>query len=435
MFTNKLSENKLKIATNTMYQLIAKVFTMAITVLATVMITRAYGLVGYGEFSLMQVWPALFFIIIDFGVNAIATRELSADASKSGHYLGNIIMIRVFFALFFIIVLNVLLSVPGWFSTYSDGLILGIRLSLFLTLMHGLFTSSNIIFQTKLRYDLSALAQISGYIFILAWILITSYFKLHIAWVSFGYVLGGVITFITGMYYVNKLGVLIRFELDTELIKYLMVQSLPLGIMFVFSQLNFKDDSLLLSLLKLPEKYGLDNTQSSGIYNLPYKVFEVALVVPTFFMNAVYPVMVKKHIEGRLALKSVLKKTLGALAFGGIIAGVLGIFFSRFVITILGGTEFTQSILVLQILLGGLVFYFISSPLSWLILTLGKQKYLPFVYFIVAVINFALNLIFIPMYSFYAAAVVTHVSEFLVLIIVGFLAIKSWRDYYAVDIT
>jgi len=38
--------------------------------LAVAIIIRAYGKEGYGAFSLMQTFPALFFVIVDFGINA-----------------------------------------------------------------------------------------------------------------------------------------------------------------------------------------------------------------------------------------------------------------------------------------------------------------------------------------------------------------------------
>jgi len=76
--SNSININQ-KIAANTIYQLVGKASTMTITIIATMLITRIYGRNLYGEFSIMQSWPALFFIIVDFGINTIATRELSKD--------------------------------------------------------------------------------------------------------------------------------------------------------------------------------------------------------------------------------------------------------------------------------------------------------------------------------------------------------------------
>lgn len=415
------------IAKNTIYQFVGKFSTMTITIIATLLITRFYGRELYGEFSLMQNWPAIFFIIVDFGFNAIATKELSKDFSKVNIYLGNLILIRTLFSVFFIL----LLWLGLYFFPYSESLKFGIRLSSFLILTQSLFTTSNIVFQTKLKYDYSTISLISGYLVLFGLILYFSLNGYSVIWVSFSYVIGGVITFLIALRYLKRLGVTPIYKFDKVLIKNLFIQTLPIGIMFIFSQLNFKEDEILLSVLKLPKEYGLNNSESVGIYSLPYKIFDVALVVPTFFMNSVYPVMVRHLQESKQKLKDTFLKSIYVLIFLGIIAGIMGVLLAPLGISILGGPQFYRSVLVLQILLGGLVLYYLTQPLSWLLVTLEKQIYLPYVYAFVAIINLILNLIFIPKYSFYAAATITHVSELLILVLLVVAVKKAWKEYYA----
>ncbi len=424
MLKNTTAKN---IAGNTIYQFIGKLVTLSITVFATILITRTYGREDYGAFSLMQSWPALVFIIVDFGFNAIATRELSKDFSKAGEYITNILILRFLLSGIFILLMWLVLAV----FPYSDSLKMGIRLSLFLIITQSLFTTFNIIFQTKMRYDLATKALVSGYLVIFALIVIFSRFHLPILWISFSYVLGGLLTVLISWNLVKKLGVTLASKIELQTIKYLFWQSLPLGIMFVFSQMNFKEDEILLSILHLPQKYGLNNTESVAVYALPYKVFEVALVVPTYFMNSVYPVMVRHLTEGKEKLKSTYFRSVTALIFAGILFGIIGILLSPFAIKILGGSEFRESVPVLQILLGGLIFYYLTQPFSWLIVTLEKQKYLPYIYLVAAFFNLAINLILIPRYSFYGAAAATHISELLILLMLIFTARKAWNEYYA----
>lgn len=423
----QLSNTSKKIASNTVYQIVGKVISMSITVLTTIIITRYYGREGYGAFSLMQNWPALFFIIVDFGFNAIATRELSKDFSKASAYIGNIFLMRVFISVAFILLLGVGLM----FFPYSSDLIFGIRLGLILILTQGLFTSTNIIFQVKLRYDYSTIGYVVGYLFILSLVLIFSLLKLDVAWVNFSYIVGGVITFLLNLHFMKKLGVIPDFRLDFSICRYLFIESLPLGLMFIFSQINFRSDSLLLSVMKLPEGYGLNNTETVAIYSLPYKVFDVALVIPTFFMNSVYPVLVQHMEISKDKLWNTFSKSLGFLVFAGIFSGLIGFVFSPWVINFLGGSEFVQSVWVLKVLVLGLVLYYLTQPLSWLVVTLSNQKFLPYIYLIGAAIDVGANLIFIPRYSFYASTIITHVSEFVILLMLILAAHKSWKAKYA----
>ncbi len=421
------SQTTKKIASNTIYQIIGKVISMCVTVFATVLITRSYGRELYGEYSLMQTWPALFFIIVDFGINAIATREISKDESLAEKYLGNIIKIRVAFSLILMLILGIVVA----FFPYSAHLKFGIILSLLLILGQALYATTNIIFQVKLRYDLSTIGYLLGYAVILVLLGLCAYFKADIILVSMTYVVGGVVVYIANMYFIKKLGVVPDYTIDKTVVSYLLLTSLPLGIMFVFSQINFKADSIMLSVLSLPKAYGLSNNDSVALYALPYKIFEVSLVIPTFFMNSVYPILVRHMTEGKERLKNTFVRSFAFLLAFGLFSGVVGALFAPLLIKLLGGSEFTQSVLVLQILLSGMVLYFLTQPLSWLIVTLGRQKYLPYIYLISAAFNLTANYIFIPKYSIYASAVITHVSELIILIMLTFVAIKSWKEKYA----
>ena len=426
---NLSSNTVTKVASNTVYQIVGKLISMSITMLAVVIITRAYGREGYGAFSLMQSWPALFFVIVDFGINAIAAKDITEDWSKAGKYLGNILIIRFLFSMFLILVISLSLN----FFPYSSDLKDGIRLGLFLLITQSLFSTTNIFFQAKLRYDYSTIAYVGGYILILILVLISSYLKLNITWVNFSYVVGGFLTFILSMHFVNKMGVKPDFSFDRKIWKYLILSALPIGIMFLFSQMSFKEDALMLSFLKLPVSYSLNNTESVAVYALPYKVFEVMLVVPTFFMNSVYPVLVNHMIEGEQKLRKTFTRVIYFLIGSGLVIGLLGIVFSSLSMKILGGDEFSQSSGVLNILSGGLFIFYLTSPISWLIVTLGYQKYLPWIYFVSFSFNLVMNFIFIPKYSFYGASWITVLSELIVLILLIIFARKSWRFKYARD--
>jgi len=218
--------------------------------------------------------------------------------------------------------------------------------------------------------------------------------------------------------------------LDAKFLKEILIGSLPLGLMFIFSQINFKIDSIFLSVLQLPKKIGLTSQETLGIYGLPYKIFEVALVVPTFFMNATYPVLVAHMAVGKEKLKGTFTRVMLFLVAAGLFCSTVGIFLSKFAIELLGGNGFELSVTVLRILMFGMVLYFLTQPISWLIVTLGKQKFLPWIYLISATFNVTANYIFIPKYSFYASAIITHLSELLILIMLSFAAYKAWKSKY-----
>ena len=273
-----ITELAKKIASNTLYQMIGKLVTMAVTIAVTVIVTRLYDREGYGLFNIMQVFPALFFVIVDFGFNAIATRELSKNTDRAQTFIGNIILMRLAFSAILIALCVLALQ----FFPYSPQLRLGIYMSLFLIVTQAMVATTNIIFQVKLRYDYSMWSLVLGSTAVLALVLGLARVGADIVWLSFSYVIGGLVTFAAGWYFVRRLGVQVHLKFDASTCSFLLAQALPIGLMFVFSQINFKADSIMLSVLELPKSIGLGNTESVALYGLPYKIFEVLLGIGSF---------------------------------------------------------------------------------------------------------------------------------------------------------
>ena len=413
---------------NTAAQLAAKFVSMSLTVFATILITRTFGKEGYGQFSLMQTLPALFYILVDFGLNTTALKRIGTEGKeKVQDYYQTVLCLRILLSLAFIAALNTI----TFFLPYSSFLKTGILVSSLLILTQALYSSTNLIFQQKQRYDLSSIGYVAGSVVTILLVVLFAKLGLDIRLLSFTYVLGGIATFLINARLLRNLGYKSSLNINGALARNILKASLPLGLMFFFSQINFKADTILISLLELPSTIGLTNVESVAIYSLPYKIFEVALVLPTFYMNAIYPIFVKKLQAGQNQLGTTFKKSLGyMLVLGLAVSGTLYVT-SPLVVKILGGQEFTQSVEILKILSVGLFIFFLTQPISYLIVTLDKQRYLPAIYLVGAMFNVAANLVLIPKFSFYAAAYITWASEGLILLMLTFFAIKSWREHYA----
>lgn len=414
------------IASNTFFQLASKVITMTITFALTIIISREYGSYGYGLFTLFQSFPVLFYMVADFGLNAIGTREISRNLKDINKIFNNVLFLRIFLSLVLVIV-----SIITTLFLYEDvnirfGLILGALIIVSQTLV----STSNIIFQIKLRYDLSSLSNVISYIFLLVSILLLVENRVDVAILNFIYVLASFIAFIINIYLLKRFDIRIDLNISRSYLKELMVMSWPLGLMFIFSQINFKADSIMLSLLKLPD-LGLNNIQTVGVYGLPYKIFEVLLVVPTFIMNSAYPVLLDSFNLNIKKFKNNFIKTVLVMSLIGSLVSLLGyIFISNFLtldlIEKIFGNEFSYSKQLLLILISGIFVFFISQPLSWFMVIRDKQKILPLIYAVSAVFNVSLNYYLIPKYSFIASAYLTWISEGVILLLLLIFTFKYW---------
>ena len=101
----------------------------------------------------------------------------------------------------------------------------------------------------------------------------------------------------------------------------------------------------------------------------------------------------------------------------GIPVAVLTPFISHELILILGGGDYLpDSMIALQFLIGYFPFSCINQVTQYVLIAIDQQRYLTRAFLVGVAFNVVMNLIFIPAYSYRAAAVITIFSEIALLI-------------------
>ncbi len=381
---------------NTLSQIIGRVISALATLGITILLARRFGADGYGDFVKITTFVAFFYLLADFGYNAIFLR----DETHWHDLLGLRIVTSVFLVS---IALVVLLIIPhGTTQGYTLLVRFGILLFIPTILFQALTTSANALFQKHLRYDASAIAIAVG-----------SCTSLILVWIS-----SGIIPAITAILIGSGLTALVSLVLSKSFIKTfgislsplrlrsLFIASFPLGLTLLFNVVYFHIDSIILTFTR--------TSAEVGIYGLAYKIFELPLVLPTFFMNALYPVMLTYQ---KNELKHIIRKSCILLFFTSLLFTVAVWFSAPLLVYI--KTDFSSAIPALRVLSLGLPFFFLSSLTMWILIAARKQHALVYIYGGSMVFNIALNMVFIPQYGYMAAAWITVASEALVLLVSG----------------
>src|SRR3972149_4780052 len=93
---------KIKIVANTLVQTLGRFISSGTTFLITVLVARQFGAEGYGEFTKIMTYVALFYLISDFGFNAVALKQMTEKEEEAGKAFRNLLGLRLFGALFLI---------------------------------------------------------------------------------------------------------------------------------------------------------------------------------------------------------------------------------------------------------------------------------------------------------------------------------------------
>jgi len=414
-----------KIAANTLYQLIGKLITAGITFLVTILIARQFGSTGFGEFTKITTYVAFFYLIVDFGLNAIVLKQISNLKSqnskpnlKTQNYFGNLLSLRIFFSLVLIfLALAILICLPFntvTFQGFTPLSRLGIIILAPTILTQAIFLTSNLIFQKNLRYDKSVVAACLGSLTTFLLIIFLVRIKTGLLMIVGSYLIGGVVMAGASLFLVNQLTIgNYQLAINPIFWRRLLSQSFPLGLTLIFNLIYFRADVLILTFFR--------STEEVGIYGLAYKFFEFPLALPTFFMNAVYPVLLNSKSKRQ---KSKIIKKSGVFLFLASAFLLLASFTLAPLLAFIK-QDFVASVTPFRILTLSLPLFFLTSLFMWVLIAQGKQRLLAKIYGLGMIINIFLNLLFIPRFGYNAAAVITGFSEGIVLLLLVSKTIKQ----------
>lgn len=399
-----------------MAQIAGKLISAGTTLVGSVLIARRFGVIAYGDFTKVITFIAPFYLIADFGMNAIYLQKRSAETgtkTDTNDYWSTLVVLRIAGSLVLLfIVLGLLSFLPhGNNQGYTSFVRLGIILFAPTILFQSLLTTVNALFQKHLRYDLSAIALSVGAMVgtLLLWVatvVVSNELGMIASVGALG--IGSFITMIGAYILVRPYATRIAFQSFSKHLLPFFVDAIPLGLTLVFNLVYFRIDSFILTLTR--------STLEVGVYGFAYKIFEFPLAIPTFFMNAVYPLMLQaiQKNSGKISgFPPPLVVKSGRLLFIGSLVVVLFFwFFSPLVSWV--RPEFQASVAPLRVLSLGLPFFFLTSVIMWTLVAYKKQGLLLGIYGLSMLGNIFANIIFIPTYGYMAAAWITVCSELFV---------------------
>lgn len=403
---------RLTIAANTLSQLIGKFIGAGTTVLVSILLVKKFGMSGYGDFIKVTTYISFFFLIADFGLNAIYLQK-----QKEPHAFSRLLSTRIMGGIFLVFLsLAILAFLPqGTTDGYTTVVRFGIILFSPAIFFHGLITTANAIFQKHLRYDLATVALAAGSALTVGVLLVLLQTPVGATIVGpLGLISGSIVTAAVALWAVKKLEGLSYPAFSLRPIGALMRTAFPLGLTLFFTLIYGHIDSVILTLTR--------TTSEVGVYGLAYKVFELALVFPTFFMNAVYPIMLQATGDRR---QVILKKSFWLLLLVSCLLSLVTWLCAPLLAHI--QQDFAASITPLRILSLSLPFFFISALTMWVLIALRKQLLLASIYGLAMIINIFLNLWLIPPYGYIAAAWTTVIGEGLVLALSSFFVLRYIR--------
>ncbi len=378
---------------------------------------RILGAAEYGKFAFALAFISLFGVCQDLGISTIVIREFSREEGKEKEVHS---LISLEFLLSFGTFILILFS--SLFVTAEPDIrriIMILALFASFNSMVGFFYS---LFQARQRMEYQTWAETIQTVLVTGlgiFVLLKIPSAENLSYVHLFSVLAGLF-FILIFFHFKVFPLKISWEKSVWR-KFLMM-SWPLALTNLFDSLYNNIDSVMLG------HWGM--IAETGWYNAASRVTWTIFLLASLVSVSIYPILSKAFKETKEKFQEVWNyqaELIITTAFP-LVAG--GIVLAPGIINFIYGADFTSSVLAFQILIIQVGILLVYNCFYHALLISNQQKRFFWIIFSGAVINIVLNLILIPKYSLYGAAVATVISYLAVL----FLLFRSTLKFTSIRV-
>jgi O-antigen/teichoic acid export membrane protein len=405
-FLHNLAGNTVqRIAKNSAVPIMSQLANRAVDLVFAAFALRLLGVTGNGQYAIAVVTWLYLKTISDFGLSVLVTREAAREPERAGELLGSSTLMRIL-VLGAVAPLALLYITGGlaWFdlSAVSAGAIALLMLSI----VPGSYGEAvNSVFNARERMELPAILNIFTNL---------SRFGLGLAALFAGFgVIGLAVaavvatTISAGAYHVSLRHLDVRpvWVIRRDQISWFARVSWPLLLNALLLNLFFRVDVFVIQAAR--------GDAALGTYDAAYKFVNMLIILPAYFTLAIFPILSRYAVDSAERLLHGFRMASKLMLIIAWPITIATLFLAPVMIRILGGEAFLpESSDVLRVIIWFLPLSFVNGVAQYTLIATNQQRTISGAFAIGVGFNFLANLIFVPIYGYMAAAVITIATEF-----------------------
>lgn len=389
---------------NSAVGLIAQVAIKFLSFAFTVLIIRNLGATDFGQYAAVIGFGTVFLFIADLGLAPYTVREVARlrDAPDGPERIrdlyADVLVLRLMLA-----VVAGICVVTAAVLTGRPGLMIGaIALNSVTVLIYAVHGSSSAILAGYERLDLTAGVQVVNQLIFV----VLGGFAL---WLGFGYY-GLIIATMIGVAVMTWLVVRALKPLDIRLGRISRVRWLsllraafPFGVIGLTLGISYRFDTVLLNIFS--------GDTPTGHYNAAYNLIFALVTLSNVLNTALYPSLSRQATTAPETLPQIYERMLRYLMLVALPIAVGGYLLAGPIVALLFGPAYAPAAPLLAVLIWAVPLMFLSEFLGYVVVIAGREVKVARAIMISSSINIVANLALIPFYGVAAAAIITVVTE------------------------
>jgi len=379
---------------------VGKVFTIALIIY----VARILGATEYGKFTFALAFISLFAVIHKFGLSPIIIREFAREEDRRKEFY-SVISLKILLSIGTL----VLILVSSLFISPDPDIRKIILILALFSLIDSFTTIFYAFFQARQRMEYRALAEIFQAIVMTSIGFFILFRFPSVENISYGYLFAALFGLIFVLIFFHLKVFYLKISWQKSIWQKFLFMSWPLALTSLFGALYTYIDSVMMGYLGMITEVGW--------YNAAYRIIIAVLIPIGLISGSFYPVLSNLLEQSKEKIQNVWNYQMELMTLLGLPLVIGGIALAPQIIYFIYSTNFEASILAFQILLIMAGFIFLYRPLYDIMLVFNQQKKMFWITLGGALLNIILNLILIPRYSLYGAAVATVITHSAILLI------------------
>jgi len=398
-----------RVLKNSTFSLLSQFAIKGLDFLFALYMLRALGARGAGEYRTAIVIWLLLKTFTDFGLGTRVTQEIAAHAERAGLLLGRATLLRLVLLLAFappFAVYLVLSLVTGGIGQVEALTVAVLALSILPTTFTDSATS---VFNGQERFEIPAAVAMLGAVIGLGLrvaVLMAGWGPVGLALVA---LIANLLTAVPIALIVRRLGVRAQWSLSRGAATTLLRAGWPLLVNALLASLFFQVDILILRPLK--------GETAVGLYGVSYQIINTLLIVSSTFTLALFPQLTRQATTDHAALARTYTLAVRVLLLIALPAATAITLLAPEIVLLIAGPNFLPGGAdALRLTIWLLPFSFVNGVTQYVLIALGLQRRMTWAFAVTVAFNVAANLVFVPLFSYRASAVLSVLSEVVLLI-------------------
>lgn len=388
-----------KIAHNTGIQMVGKIISTVLGLIALAMMTRYMGAEQFGWYVTAISFLQFVGILIDFGLIPVTAQMLGEAKFEENKLIKNLLGFRFVSA---VVLLGITPLIALFFPYNTE-----IKIAIGFTTLSFLAVAMNQVlvgyYQKQLKMHIQAIGEVVGRIALVVglWLVMNKGlgFLPIMGIVTLGSIAYTLVLWLHLATAEKKAG----FGFDMHIWKAIITKSWPIAISIIFNVVYLKGDVVLLSLFS--------SQTDVGFYGAAYRVIDILAQTAMMLMGVMLPLLAANWAKNKTEFKLRYQQSFDAmmmLAFPMLVGLIM---LAKPIMVLVAGAEFANSAFILQILSVAVFGVYLGAVFGHTAVAINKQKQTMWIYITNAIITLIGYLYFIPSYGMLGAAGMTVFSE------------------------